>query len=182
MRKIIAVTLIAFATQGVFAQGTPDTSRMKKDPSVNHHNTTQNAVTDLKQNGNTIDYANRQAMQAQVNDVPESARTMFNQKYNGKTATWYSSESGYWATYPGTNSMNEQVIFDASGKMTGTGRQVKSDMLPKSSNEYLKTNFKDINYQDVYMITPVNGDPYYEVYVKDRWVQFDNKGNYVPFK
>jgi hypothetical protein len=166
MKKLIAIATLVLLAQCVLAQTNP----------------APNAVTDLKQNGNTIDYANRQAMEAKIDDVPESARTSFNQKYNGKTARWYRSDSGYWATYPGNDNMHEQVLFDSNGKMTGTGRQIKTEMLPPTSTDYLMNNYKGAKYQDVYKITPVTGDPYYEVFINDRWVKFDNRGNYVPIK
>ena len=135
------------------------------------------------QNGNAWDYNNTGATQIEIDNLPASINNSFHQKYpDQQNATWYRSASGYTVRYPGSNHMEEELIYDANGRMIGKGMQMNVTELPQNTITYLVKNNKGQAYKTAHMITPSTGTKYYEVFVNGKWMKFDSNGNYVPIK
>lgn len=139
---------------------------------------TPNATTPYV-NGAWWDYGNQTKLSA--TDVPSSINRIYMEKYpNQANAIWYRGQNGYMVTYPDKNKMDEQVMFDNSGKILGTGVQVSNPTLPTQVSTYLTKEYSGKSAEKVYKLSTSDGNTVYQVLMNGKWMTFSSDGKLIP--
>ena len=174
MKKIMLSIVFAASVYGLAAQNVPTDTSMGGKPI--------NPVTDQFQNGNEMGWEANQLTETPFSDIPAPVASAFKQKYPDQSnTTWYKHEKGYTVAFVDKDQMQNRVMHDNTGTMTGSAIQVKSGALNPNTSAYLKKNYPKVTtYDRAFVVTSPTGEKYYMVLVNGQWVQFDKSGNYLP--
>ena len=170
MKQILIAVMFYCTMQVAFAQQTPPGQPI--DP-----------VTTQKQNVNEMAWDNSRLSAVQFSELPASVNTAFISRYpNQSDVTWYRYQNGYIASYNDNNKINQRVVYDMNGAPVYMGKQIRSSTLPATTTTYLKSNYPNTTYDNVYEVMTPSGEKTYQVWVDGTWVKFDKNGNMVPVK